>query len=154
MENLINGSQNMICLRSLAIWLIFIMVECLNGMVRELWLVSSLGDLRAHQVSFVIGSLLILMFASIFVRWLRISNFSQAVSVGVLWVFLTVVFEIGLGRFVFGYSWGQIAADYDLSQGKLMSVGLLLLFLTPLIATKIHDVLTEPQPDFPSLFKC
>jgi hypothetical protein len=101
----------MIYLRSIAIWLVFIIIESLNGTIRTLWLVASLGDLLAHQVSFVTGSLLILMIATIFVRWLKISNFSQAIGVGVLWMLLTVMFEIGLGRFVLGYSWAQIAAD-------------------------------------------
>ncbi len=136
----------MIYLRSIAIWLVFIIIESLNGTIRTLWLVASLGDLLAHQVSFVTGSLLILMIATIFVRWLKISNFSQAIGVGVLWMLLTVMFEIGLGRFVLGYSWAQIAADYDLSQGRLMSVGLVLLVLAPLIATKIRDALSDRSP--------
>jgi hypothetical protein len=49
-----------------------------------------------------------------------------------------VVFEVGLGRLAFGYSWAQIAADYNLLQGRLMSLGLVLLILAPLIATKIR----------------
>ncbi len=53
---------------------------------------------------------------------------------------LTVVFEVGLGRFGFGYSWAEIAADYNLLQGRLMPLGLVLLVLAPLIATKIRNV--------------
>jgi hypothetical protein len=53
---------------------------------------------------------------------------------------LTVLFELELGRLAFGYSWSQIAADYDLRQGRLMSLGLVLLLCAPFIATKIRDV--------------
>ncbi len=130
----------MIFLRSIAIWLIFITIESLNGTIRTLWLVPILGDLRAHQLSFIAGSLLILTIATIFVRWLNIANVSQSIGVGVLWMLLTVGFEVGLGRFGFGYSWAQIAADYNLFQGRLMSLGLVLLVLAPLIATKIRNV--------------
>jgi hypothetical protein len=130
----------MIFLKSMAIWLIFIIIESLNGTIRTLWLVPSLGDLRAHQLSFITGSLLILTIATIFVPWLNISNVSQSIGVGVLWMLLTSLFEVGLGRFGFGYSWGQIAADYNLLQGRLMSLGSILLVLAPLIATKIRDV--------------
>jgi hypothetical protein len=105
--------------------------------------VPLLGDLRAHQISFVIGSLLILTIATIFVRWLKISNLSQSIGVGVLWMVLTVVFEVGLGRLAFGYSWAQTAADYNLFQGRLMSLGLVLLVLAPLIATKIRGGLID-----------
>ncbi len=136
----------MIFLRSIAIWIIFIIIESLNGMIRTLWLVPSMGDLQAHQISFVTGSLLILIIATIFVRWLNISNFSQLIGVGVLWMLLTVVFEFGLGRFVFRYSLAQIAADYNLSQGRLMSIGLLLLVIAPLIATKLRDILSDLSP--------
>lgn len=136
----------MIFLRSLAIWLVFIIFESLNGIIRTLWLVPSLGDLRAHQISFISGSLLILMLSTIFVRWLNISSFLQSIGIGVLWMLLTVGFEVGLGCFVFGYSWSKIVADYDLSQGRFMSIGLVLLVLAPLIATQIREVwLDRPQ---------
>jgi hypothetical protein len=128
----------MLLLRSIAIWLIFIVIESINGTIRTLWLVPSVGELRAHQISFVTGSLLILTISTIFVRWLKISSLSQSIGVGVLWMVLTVLFEVGLGRWAFGYSWAQIAADYNLLQGRLMSLGLLLLLLAPLIATKIR----------------
>jgi hypothetical protein len=68
----------------------------------------------------------------------KISSLAQSIGVGVLWMVLTVVFEVGLGRWAFGYSWAQIAADYNLLQGRLMSLGLVLLVLAPLIATKIR----------------
>jgi len=130
----------MIFLRSIAIWLIFIIIESLNGTIRTLWLMPSLGELRAHQLSFMTGSLLILTIATIFVRWLNATSLAQLMSVGVLWMLLTVLFEVSLGRWAFGYSWAQIAADYNLFQGKLMSIGLVLLLLAPLIATKVRDI--------------
>jgi hypothetical protein len=133
----------MLFIRSIVIWLIFIIIESLNGTIRTLWLVPLLGELRAHQISFMTGSLLILTISTIFVRWLKISSFAQSLGVGVLWMLLTVLFEVGLGRFGFGYSWAQIAADYNLFQGRLMSLGLVLLVLAPLIATKIRDVSIE-----------
>jgi hypothetical protein len=133
----------MIFLRSIAIWLLFIIIESLNGTIRTLWLVPLVGDLWAHQISFVTGSLLILTISTIFARWLNATSLAQLLSVGVLWMLLTVVFEVSLGRWAFGYSWAQIAADYNLFQGRLMSIGLVLLFLAPLIATRIRIFLTN-----------
>jgi hypothetical protein len=130
----------MLLLRSIAVWPIFIAIESINGTIRTLWLVPLVGELRAHQILFATGSLLILTIATLFVPWLKISNVSQSIGVGVLWMLLTVVFEVGLGRLAFGYSWSQIAADYDLRQGRLMSFGLLLMLFAPLIATKIRDI--------------
>jgi hypothetical protein len=81
--------------------------------------------------------------ASLFVRWLQASRFSQLLYVGLLWLLLTVVFEMVLGRLILGYSWSQIAADYNLLQGGLMPIGLVLLTLAPFISAKIRGVLPD-----------
>jgi hypothetical protein len=130
----------MIFLRSMAIWLIFIIIESLNGTIRTLWLVPLFGDLRAHQLSVITGSLLVLTIATIFIRWLNPNSLAQTIGGGVLWMLLTAMFEVGLGRWAFGYSWAQIAADYNLFQGRLMAIGLVLLLFAPLMATKIRNV--------------
>jgi Na+/melibiose symporter-like transporter len=128
----------MIVLKGIVIWLVFILAESLNGAVRIFWLVPFLGDPLAHQVSFFTASALVLAIATLFVRWLQTSHFSQLLGVGVLWLMLTILFEIALGRLVFGYSWQQIGADYNLLQGGLMPLGLVWLMLSPVIAAKIR----------------
>lgn len=131
----------MLWLRGFVIWLVFIVAESMNGTIRILWLIPSLGEMRSHQISFLTGSILILGIATLLIRWLNTSSVSQLIQVGVLWVFLTILFEICLGRFVLGYSWGQIAADYNIQKGGLMPFGLLLLILSPLIAGKLRGVI-------------
>jgi hypothetical protein len=128
----------MIVLKGIVIWLVFILAESLNGAVRIFWLVPFLGDPLAHQVSFFTASALVLAIATLFVRWLQTSHFSQLLGVGVLWLVLTILFEIALGRLVFGYSWQQIGADYNLLQGGLMPLGSVWLMLSPVIAAKIR----------------
>lgn len=135
----------MIVLKSVAIWLIFIMAESLNGLIRTLWLVPSVGNLWAHQISFLTGSFLVLAIATLFIRWLHASRLSQLLGVGILWMGLTLAFEIGLGRFVLGYSWAQIAADYQLLHGGLMPIGLVWVALSPLMAAKIWGILPEEE---------
>jgi hypothetical protein len=101
----------MIFIRSLLVWLMFILAESLNGTVRNLWLIPALGDRLAHQIAFVTGSVLIITIATIFIRWLKAQRVSQLLGIGLLWLILTIGFEIGLGRFILGYSWERIAAD-------------------------------------------
>jgi hypothetical protein len=131
----------MIFLRAFAIWLIFIVLESLNGTIRELWLVPTLGEVRAHQVAFVIGSIVILTIATLFIRWLHASTIFQLIQIGLLWLALTLGFEIGLGRLIFGYSWERIVADYNLFQGGFMAIGLMLLLFAPLTAAKLRGAL-------------
>ena len=54
--------------------------------------------------------------------------------VGFLWLFLTVLFELGFGHFVFGRSWESLGADFDVADGGLRPFGLVVLTLSPLIA--------------------
>ncbi|MFN4856867.1 MAG: hypothetical protein ACK5NP_09275 [Pseudanabaena sp.] len=133
----------MVILKSILVWLVFIFAESLNGTARIFWLIPLLGDSLAHQISFAIGSLLIVTIATLFIGWLEASKFIQLLSIGLAWLLLTVLFEIALGRFVLAYSWEQIAADYNLLQGGLMPIGLVLLVLSPFIATKIRGILSD-----------
>ena len=55
-----------------------------------------------------------------------------------MFAFLTLIFEIGLGHFLFGYSWGRIVEDFDIMRGGLLPVGLLVLMLSPLIAARLR----------------
>lgn len=147
MNAFINKNQGTIFLRSIIVWLVFIVAESLNGTVRNLLLVPSLGDFWAHQISFFTGSILVFAIAIAFVRWLHASRVSQLLGVGLLWLLLTVAFDSALGRFILGYSWERIAADYNLLKGGLMPIGLVLLALAPLIAAKIRGVLTDSNRD-------
>lgn len=140
MRNFINQSQGTTFLRGFVVWLVFIVAESLNGTIRNFLLVPFFGNLLAHQISFCTGSVLVLLIAIAFVRWLHASSVSQLLGVGVLWLLLTVAFELALGRFILGYSWERIAADYNLLQGGLMPIGLVLLTLAPVVAAKIRGL--------------
>jgi hypothetical protein len=58
--------------------------------------------------------------------------------IGALWLTLTLAFEFGLGR-ALGRPWAAMLADYDLSRGGLLSVGMVVLALSPLIAARIRQ---------------
>src|SRR5439155_22201685 len=50
----------------------------------------------------------------------RRSSDLQLLGVGLLWVVLTVSFEVGLGRLVLGLPWDRITEDYDLTRGGFL----------------------------------
>jgi hypothetical protein len=55
-----------------------------------------------------------------------------------MWLVVMLAFEIGFGRLVVRASWQRIAADFDLRHGGLLSIGMLVLFVAPLVATKLR----------------
>ena len=128
-------------LRGLAVWVCIIVVETLHGIARTLFLAPAIGDFRARQVAVLTGSLLIVLVATLFISWLRPATIREAVCVGIVWLVLTLTFEIALGRFVVHASWSRIASDYDLPRGGLLPIGLLVLAGAPLVAAKLRRVL-------------
>ena len=58
--------------------------------------------------------------------------------IGALWLVLTLAFEFGLGH-ALGRSWAALLADYDLTRGGLLSIGMVVLALAPWIAAHFRD---------------
>lgn len=96
------------------------------------------GEFRSNQIGVLTGSAIILVIAYFTIQWIGATNRSTLLVVGAIWLVLTLAFEVLFGRLVMGASWERIASDYDLLQGGLMPMGLLLLFLSPLIARKLR----------------
>ena len=124
--------------RAIAVWLLIITVESVHGVLRVLLLQPLVGDFRARQVSVFIASALILAIACACAPWLDARSTRARTGVGLLWVVLTVAFEIGLGRGAMNASWERILSDYDLPHGGLMLFGLAFLALSPWLAARLR----------------
>ncbi len=130
----------MIWLRALGIWLILMSVEVVHGALREAFLSPRLGGLRARQITVFSGSLLIFAVTWLFIRWIEARTRGSLLGVGMFWLVLTVLFELGLGYFAFGRSWAEVSADFDPSRGGLLPIGLLFLTLCPSIAARARGL--------------
>jgi hypothetical protein len=124
----------------LAVWLCIISVEVLHGIARAVVLAPAVGDFRARQIAVFTGSLLILVVATSFIRWIRPDSAREAVGVGVVWLLLTLAFEIGFGRYVAHAAWSRIASDYNVFRGGLLPIGLCVLTAAPFITAKFRHV--------------
>ena len=124
--------------RVIVVWLVIILVESVHGTLRQLFLASAIGDLSARRISVFTGTALIFLVALLFRRWLNLTDTRRLLLVGALWVALTILFEVGLGRLVLGYSWSRIAQDYDLHRGGLMGLGLIAMLFIPLAAARLR----------------
>ena len=134
------GSMSPI-LRGVAVWFCIIFVEVLHGIARTMFLSPAVGDFRARQVAVFTGSFLILVVAMLFIRWIRPADAGEAMSIGIVWLVLTLAFEIAFGRYVVQASWSRIASDYNLFRGGLLPIGLFVLTAAPLIAARFRRVL-------------
>lgn len=128
-------------LRSIAVWLLLMLVETLHGTARILLLVPLTGDFRARQITVFTGALLIFCITTLFIKRIAPASIRQCMLIGLLWIALTITFEVTLGLYAFNMSWQRIIEDYNLLQGGLMPIGLALMLFTPLAAAKIRRVL-------------
>ncbi len=81
---------------------------------------------------------MILAIAIGFVGWIRPGNLQPVVGVGCLWLVLMLAIEIDFGRFVMRYFWERIGSDDNLLRGGLLPLGMLVLMVAPLLATKVR----------------
>ena len=116
--------------RALGIWLALVATESVHGVVRRLVLEPQLGDLRARQVSVFSGAFLIALVFWLTLKWLGRQSVRRWWQLGLLWLALTLVFELCLGRAT-GTSWDRIASDFDPRRGGLLAFGRPLLIVLP-----------------------
>lgn len=131
----------MILRRSLTVWTAIIVAESIHGTARVLFLQPYVGDLRARQIGVFTGSLIIFVIVFALVRWVGARTVSQLLSIGSLWVVLTLIFELGLGRVIMAYSWERIISDYNIFEGGLLSVGMVVLLFAPLVTARIQRLI-------------
>jgi len=124
----------MFLLRAILVWLVMIAAETVHGILRGVLLVPLVGDLPARQIGVLVGSFLIFGVACLFIRWIAARTMLQLLAVGLLWVVLTVLFEIGLERLVLGLPWERITEDYDVTRGGFLGPGLLFMAAAPWLA--------------------
>jgi hypothetical protein len=90
-----------------------------NGATRELVYKDQVGETTANQISVAtLIALLTLYFWALERRWPLGTN-RDALSVGAIWVALTIVFEFGFGHYVDGDTWEELFSNYDVSEGNL-----------------------------------
>jgi len=125
-------------LRVFSVWVLLIAAEVVHGVARTVWPAPAVGDFRARQLAVVTGSLLVLAIVTMTIQWINVAGTRTLVSVGLVWVVLTITFEVSLGRALLGYSWARLASDYNLLEGGFLPVGLTVMAMSPSIATRLR----------------
>jgi len=125
-------------LRGLLVWLLIAVAETVHGILRVLFLQPHLGDLPARQLALVTGMLIIIVIATLTIRWIGAVGVHRQLALGAMWLALMAVFDVSLGRFVFGYSWPRIAEDFDPAAGGYLGIAMLVLLVAPWLAARLR----------------
>ncbi len=125
--------ETKVLLYSLGIWLLLLVLAIINAGIREALYKPKLGDNLGHAISSVIAIGYTLIITYFFVDYIKVSATKiDFLLIGTLWLTLTVVFEFGFGHYVMGHSWEYLLADYNIFKGRLWSLVLLAMFVSPL----------------------
>lgn len=117
----------------LLLWFPLMFIAIANGAARDLLYRPPLGELRAHQLSTATLLLLFaLYFRFIFARW-RLPSAGRALTVGLLWLLMTIAFEFGFGRLAAHKPWPELLREYDLAAGRVWVVIPLWVAAAPLL---------------------
>jgi hypothetical protein len=118
-------------IRYVAAWFPMLCIAIANGALRQLTFAKVMPEVRAHQLSTATGAVLIGFFIWAVVQKWPPSSARQALSIGFVWLALTVAFEFFLGRFVLHRPWSQLLGDYNVREGRVWALFLVWLTLAP-----------------------
>jgi len=134
--------------RAFAVWLLIMFAESVHGTLRQIFIAPLIGDFPARRIAFFSGMLLIFLITYFFIRWISAETILSLFAIGLLWAFLTLLFEFGLGFFILGYSPERMFEDYDISRGGLMSFGIAFMIFAPVLAAKLREIKMQRAASF------
>lgn len=112
-------------------WFLLAVVAIINGVLRERTYGKSVSDLAAHQISTLTAIVFTGIVVWLFHRAWPLETANQALTIGLLWFVMTILFEFGFGHFVAGHSFSRLFADYKLFQGRVWVLFLVWLAVMP-----------------------
>jgi hypothetical protein len=128
-----------VILRYSLAWIPMVFIAILNGIFRESVLSKRLSELRAHQLSCLTGVLLFFGYTWLLsIPW-PLGTTNQAMTVGIVWLLLTIAFEFSFGHYVVHHSWEKLLRDYNILAGRLWVFVLLGVAFLPLIVFKMRS---------------
>ena len=95
-----------------------VLIAIINGAVRDFFYGKRLSELRAHQVSTATALLLFGAYIFMLTRLWKIDS-RQSITVGLIWLVLTLAFEFLFGHYVAKHSWEKLFHDYNLFAGRV-----------------------------------
>ena len=126
--------------RAVTVWVAILILASINGAVRDLLLTPRLGDTLARALSTIVLSVVVLSVTWFTVAWIHLRTQPDALLVGLLWVTLTLAFDLFAGHYLFHKPWSTLLADYDLRRGRIWILVLIITFAAPLWLGRMRGI--------------
>jgi hypothetical protein len=126
-------------LKYILAWIPMVFIAILNGAFREIVFAKRHSELRAHQLSCLTGILLFWAYTWLISFQWPVQSINEAITVGLVWLTLTVAFEFTFGRYVARHSWTKLFQEYNILAGRLWILVLLTVTLLPTIVFSLRS---------------
>ena len=120
-------------------WIPMVFIAMANGAVRQLGYGKLLNELPAHQLSCLTGIALFFIYTWCLSLYWPLESSKQALTIGLLWLALTVAFEFLFMHYGAKVSWDKLFHDYNVLAGRLWVVVLISVFLLPYGVFKLRS---------------
>ncbi len=114
-------------------WLPMPLIGIINGSIRQFGYGKLMSELAAHQISTLTGIILLGLYVWLLSHLWRIKSSGQALTIGGIWLSLTVAFEFLFGHYVMGNPWSRLFHDYNFLEGRLWGLILIWITIAPLV---------------------
>jgi hypothetical protein len=120
--------------RSILAWTGILGLAILNGGFRQAVLKPRVGEQIGQLISTAMLCSFISLVAWFTIGWVHPDTAGQAWQTGLLWLCLMLAFEFGAGHYLFGKSWKELLADYNLLKGRVWVLVLVTYLVAPVWA--------------------
>ena len=120
-------------------WIPMVFIAIANGAIREGWYGKHLSELQAHQLSTATGVLLFGGYIWALIRIWRFASAGQALTIGLVWLGMTVAFEFLFGHYMAQRSWSELLRDYNLFAGRVWLVVLVWVAISPYVFYRLQQ---------------
>ena len=125
--------------KAFGLWLGFLAVAIGCAIIREKFLVPGLGPLVGRALGTLLVGVIIFWLIYAYVGRLKRATRVSLLKLGLFWTMATIAFEFLFGHYAMGHSWDTLWADYNILQGRLWPLVLMVTLFGPLLAWKIRD---------------
>ncbi|MBI3188398.1 MAG: hypothetical protein HYZ31_11110 [Gammaproteobacteria bacterium] len=115
----------------LVAWFVMLLVSITNGAIRDFTYGQYVDELTAHQLSSLSGIIVLGIIIWIFVKRFPLFSAQQAISIGLMWLTLTIAFEFLFFHYIGGHSWSALLANYNIFNGRIWVLVLIWIAIAP-----------------------
>jgi len=129
----------MFIFRAAGVWGLFVVLAILNAAFREKVLGPLIGHPVALPLSGILLSIPVFLVTLALIPKMRGASALPYWAIGGAWVLLTLTFEFIFGHFVMGKTWGEILEIFNISEGNLMWLVLIVIAVSPYLAWRLRE---------------